>query len=68
MYDFRQDVKDLIDLTDNTPQSLKQTAKSLMIIGCAFLENRRRNRGNAIYGLISKTQNKKSPHIPLYAR
>lgn len=36
MYDFRQDVKDLIDLTDNTPQSLKQTAKSLMIIGCAF--------------------------------
>lgn len=39
MYDFRQDIKDLIDLTDNTPQSLKQTAKSLVIIGCAFLEN-----------------------------
>ena len=43
MYDFRQDVKDLIDLTDNTPQSLKQTAKSLMIIGCAFLENEQLN-------------------------
>lgn len=43
MYDFRQDIKDLIDLTDNTPQSLKQTAKSLIIIGCAFLENEQLN-------------------------
>ena len=43
MYDFRQDIKDLIDLTDNTPQSLKQTAKSLVIIGCAFLENEQLN-------------------------
>ena len=39
MYDFRQDIKELIELTDDTPQSLKQTAKSLVIIGCAFLEN-----------------------------
>lgn len=44
MYDFRQDIKDLIELTNNTPQSLKQTAKSLVIIGCAFLENEELNR------------------------
>lgn len=43
MYDFRQDIKELIELTDDTPQSLKQTAKSLVIIGCAFLENEQLN-------------------------
>lgn len=58
MYDFRQDIKDLIDLTDNTPQSLKQTAKSLIIIGCAFLENEQLK--DAIKPIENKTKSDKS--------
>lgn len=58
MYDFRQDIKDLIDLTDNTPQSLKQTAKSLVIIGCAFLENEQLT--DAVKPVKNKTDSDKS--------
>ena len=58
MYDFRQDIKDLIDLTDNTPQSLKQTAKSLVIIGCAFLEDEQLN--NTVKSTKNKTASDKS--------